>query len=104
MPKRAPTHSKGKRVDYDSPHLLSPRELQVLKLVVDGHTSSEAGSLLGLSPKSVDTYRSRIMVKLRLENLAGLVKFAIRHGVTTLEYRARASVTAVRQSVKNRAR
>jgi DNA-binding NarL/FixJ family response regulator len=64
---------------------LSRRELQVLKLIVDGATSAEAAALLGLSPKSVDTYRSRTMVKLEIDDLAGLVKFAIRHGVTSLE-------------------
>ena len=64
---------------------LSRRELQVLKLIVEGHTSNEVGALLGLSPKSVDTYRSRMMAKLEVGELAGLVKFAIRHGVTSLE-------------------
>lgn len=64
---------------------LSPRELQVLKLLAEGHTSREIGALLCLSPKSVETYRSRIMVKLAIDNLPGLVKFAIRHGLTPLE-------------------
>jgi DNA-binding NarL/FixJ family response regulator len=64
---------------------LSRRELQVLKLIVQGHTSNEVGSLLGLSPKSIDTYRSRMMQKLEIDDLASLVKFAIRHGVTSLE-------------------
>jgi DNA-binding NarL/FixJ family response regulator len=64
---------------------LSRRELQVLKLIVEGNTSSEVGALLGLSPKSIDTYRSRMMNKLDIEDLASLVKFAIRHGVTSLE-------------------
>lgn len=64
---------------------LSRRELQVLKLIVEGHTSNEVGALLGLSPKSVDTYRSRTMAKLQIGDLAGLVKFAVRHGVTSLE-------------------
>jgi DNA-binding NarL/FixJ family response regulator len=64
---------------------LSRRELQVLKLIVEGHTSNEVGALLGLSPKSVDTYRSRMMAKLEIGDLASLVKFAVRHGVTSLE-------------------
>src|SRR5205085_5568784 len=57
---------------------LSPRELQVLKLVVEGSTSNEAAALLGVSPKSIDTYRSRLMAKLGIEDPPGLVKFAIR--------------------------
>lgn len=64
---------------------LSRRELQVLKLIVEGNTSSQVGALLGLSPKSVDTYRSRMMAKLEIDDLASLVKFAIRHGVTSVE-------------------
>jgi len=61
---------------------LSARELEVLKLVVEGNTSSEAGALLGLSPKSVDTYRSRLMAKLEVGNLPELVKLAVRRGLT----------------------
>jgi len=72
--------------DPDHPlERLSRRELQVLKLIVEGHTSGQVGALLGLSPKSIDTYRSRMMAKLELDDLASLVKFAIRHGVTSVE-------------------
>jgi DNA-binding NarL/FixJ family response regulator len=63
---------------------ITDRERQVLRLIVDGHTSNEVAKLLGLSPKSVDTYRSRIMLKLGIGDLPGLVKFAIRHGLTTV--------------------
>jgi PAS domain S-box-containing protein len=62
---------------------LSSRERQVLRLIVDGRTSAEVAKSLGLSPKSVDTYRSRLMAKLNIEDLPALVKFAIRHGLTT---------------------
>ena len=62
---------------------LSGRERQVLQLIVDGHTSAEVGLRLNLSPKSVDTYRSRLMAKLSIEDLPTLVKFALRHGLTT---------------------
>ena len=63
---------------------LSARERQVLKLIVEGSTSNEVAGLLGLSPKSVDTYRSRLMTKLGVEDMPGLVKFAIRNGITTV--------------------
>jgi PAS domain S-box-containing protein len=62
---------------------LSGRERQVLQLIVDGHTSAQVGERLGLSSKSVDTYRSRLMAKLGIEDLPNLVKFALRHGLTT---------------------
>src|SRR3990172_653222 len=60
---------------------LSPREHQVLLLVVDGKSSAEIASALNLSPKTVETYRGRLMEKLRVENLTGLVKFALQHGL-----------------------
>ena len=70
----------------DNPLLrLSARERQVLQLVVEGRTSAEVAELLGLSPKSVESYRSRMLKKLGLEDLPSLVKFAIRHGVTSIE-------------------
>jgi DNA-binding NarL/FixJ family response regulator len=64
---------------------LSARERQVLQLIVEGKTSAEVGAVLNLSPKSVDTYRSRMMKKLELGDMPGLVKFAIRHGLTTVD-------------------
>lgn len=64
---------------------LSAREREVLQLVVEGRTSAEAGALLNLSPKSVETYRSRLMRKLEIGDMPGLVKFAIRHGLTSVD-------------------
>lgn len=64
---------------------LAPQEKRVLQHVVEGMTSSEIADVLSLSPKTVETYRSRIMTKLGVENLTELVKFAIIHGVTSLD-------------------
>ena len=64
---------------------LSQRELEILKLVADGTTSREIAERLSISPKTVDTYRSRLMHKIMVEDMAGLVKFAIQHGVISLE-------------------
>jgi PAS domain S-box-containing protein len=72
----------GKSRD-DSLERLSGRELQVLRMIVDGCTSAEVAAQLNLSPKSVDTYRSRIMAKLQIGDLPALVKFAIRQGLTS---------------------
>ena len=63
---------------------LSRREGQVLKLVVEGKSDSEIAALLGVAPKSVESYRRRIMNKLGIEDLPGLVRFAIRNGITPL--------------------
>lgn len=62
---------------------LSTRERQVLQLVVEGRTSNEIASMINLSPKSVDTYRSRLMLKLGVRDLPALVKFALEHGLTS---------------------
>ena len=64
---------------------LSKREREILKLVADGLSSAEIGKMLHLSPKTVDSYRSRLMQKLHLADLAALIKFAIQHGLTTLD-------------------
>ena len=61
---------------------LSPRERQVLQLVVEGHSSAEIAMRVHLSRKSVETYRSRLMKKLGVGDVPSLVKFAIQHGLT----------------------
>ena len=64
---------------------LSSRERQVLQLVAEGRSSAEIGDLLHLSAKTVDTYRSRLMQKLGLTDVASVVKFAVLHGLTPLQ-------------------
>jgi RNA polymerase sigma factor (sigma-70 family) len=64
---------------------LSSREREILQLVAEGKTSQEIAERLSISPKTVDTYRSRLMHKIGVEDMAGLVKFAIQHGVISLE-------------------
>ncbi len=60
---------------------LSQRERQVIKLIALGYTASEAAKLLVLSPKSVETYRTRIMQKLGLHTRVALVQYAIQSGL-----------------------
>jgi DNA-binding NarL/FixJ family response regulator len=64
---------------------LSPREREILQLVVEGKSSADIAATLSLSSNTVDTYRSRLMRKLGLSDVPSLVKFAIRHGLTSLE-------------------
>jgi DNA-binding NarL/FixJ family response regulator len=61
------------------PDALSERELQVLKLTARGYTSREIGDQLALSPRTVETYRERIMQKLGLAHRSELVEFALAH-------------------------
>ncbi|MCL4832875.1 MAG: response regulator transcription factor [Caldilineaceae bacterium] len=61
--------------------LLSEREQEVLTLCALGHTASQIGDQLALSPKTVETYRTRVMQKLELHSRAELVKYALAHGL-----------------------
>lgn len=63
---------------------LSTRERQVLQLVADGKTTKEIAHLLGISVKTADSHRSRIMSKLNIHDTAGLVRYAIREGLVRL--------------------
>ena len=60
---------------------LSARERQIMRMVVAGMSSAAIGLELHLSPKTVDTYRSRLMAKLGVHDLANLVRVAVRLGV-----------------------
>ena len=75
----------GRRAGVSPLDSLSARERQILKLVADGLSSVRIAEMLHLSPKTVDTYRSRLMEKLNLSDIASLVKFAIQHGLTDLQ-------------------
>lgn len=61
---------------------LSAREREVLQLVAEGRSSAEIAASIHLSPKTVETYRGRLMAKLGVHDVPGLVKFAIEHGLT----------------------
>jgi DNA-binding NarL/FixJ family response regulator len=67
--------------DVDGYDRLSDREREVLRLVAAGHTAREIAEQLSLSPKSVETYRARIMEKLELATRADLVRYALRRGL-----------------------
>jgi len=60
---------------------LTPRERDVLRLTAEGYTGQEIGERLVLSPKTVDTYRQRVMEKLNLHHRSELVKYALRKGL-----------------------
>jgi DNA-binding NarL/FixJ family response regulator len=66
------------RSQEDPLEALSSREFQVFSLLVEGVRAKEIAARLALSPKTVDTYRSSLMRKLDIHDVAGLVKFAIR--------------------------
>jgi two-component system, NarL family, response regulator NreC len=60
---------------------LTPREREVLQLVAEGKTTKEVATILGISVKTADSHRTRIMRKLDIHETAGLVRYAIRSGI-----------------------
>jgi DNA-binding NarL/FixJ family response regulator len=60
---------------------LSPREQQLLQLVADGKTTKQAGAVLGITFKTAEYYRTRLMRKLRVHTTAGLVRYALQVNV-----------------------
>ena len=71
--------SREESVDNDQEQL-SPRELEVLTLVAQGYTNQQTADRLYLSVKTVETYKARVMEKLKLHSRVELVRYALRHG------------------------
>ena len=67
--------------EQDTYEQLSEREREVLKLIAFGHTASEVADRLVISPKSAETYRTRVMQKLNLHTRSDLVRYALSHGL-----------------------
>jgi len=64
---------------------LTPREREVLQLIAEGHSNRSISELLGLSIKTVDGHRTRVMNKLDLHDATALTRFAIRHGLVSAD-------------------
>jgi DNA-binding NarL/FixJ family response regulator len=71
--------------EADGDGRLSPRERQILVMVARGKSSTAIGETLHLSPKTVDTYRSRLMAKLQLGDVPAIVRWAIREGLVSVD-------------------
>lgn len=71
----------GRGVAQGGRERLTPRERDVLRLMALGRRTKDVARELGISAKTVETHRSRIMLKLGIDNLAGLIRFAIRAGI-----------------------
>jgi DNA-binding NarL/FixJ family response regulator len=75
-----------RKVAADDPlKRLSSRERQVLQMLAEGHSTSAIAIALALSPKTVETYRTRLMDKLEIHDFAHLIKFAVQQGITPLD-------------------
>lgn len=74
-----------KRTPADALQQLSSRERHVLQMLVEGRSAAAVARKLQLSPRTIETYKARLMKKLGLADLPALVKFAVRHGLTPLD-------------------
>lgn len=66
-------------------NVLTSREREVLQLLAEGKTSKAIASILSITQKTVESHRARLMEKINIHTVAGLTKFAIRHGWTSVE-------------------
>jgi len=64
---------------------LTSNERSIIRLITEGKSNAEVAELMHLSPRTVETYRARLMEKLQLEDLVALVKFAIRNGISSVD-------------------
>jgi two-component system response regulator NreC len=71
----------GKCVGGTPVELLSPRELQVVQLIAEGHTTREVAAQLKLTVKTAESYRTALMGKLDIHETASLVRYAVRRGL-----------------------
>jgi DNA-binding NarL/FixJ family response regulator len=67
---------------------LSTRERQVLRFIAEGKNMKEIGDLLSISARTAETHRTRLMTKLNIHDVAGLVRYAIQHGLLDLNQTA----------------
>ena len=75
----------GQRAD-ERHRLLTPREREVLQLLAEGNSTREIAQSLFISVKTVETHRRQIMEKLHIHSVAELTKYAIREGLTSLDF------------------
>jgi DNA-binding NarL/FixJ family response regulator len=64
---------------------LTDREREVLQLLAEGKSSKEIADALSLGTRTVETYRAQIMDKLNIRSVAGLTKYALRHGISPMQ-------------------
>ena len=77
--------AQSSRQTLNDRHNLTARQLEILRLIVRGKSTREIANGLGLSIKTVETHRSQIMKRLQIYDVAGLVLFAVREGIISLD-------------------
>ena len=79
--KTSSQHQQGGRAGSRA----TPREIEIIRLLAEGETNKEIAAQLGITVRTVETHRAKIMLKLGLHSLAELIHYAMRHGIATLQ-------------------
>lgn len=82
---QALSHARTNQPEHAQTHNLTARQLEILRLIVRGKSTREIANGLGLSIKTVETHRSQIMKRLQIYDVAGLVLFAVREQIISLD-------------------
>jgi len=82
---QALTRNLKQQPEVAESHNLTARQLEILRLIVRGKSTREIANGLGLSIKTVETHRSQIMKRLQIYDVAGLVLFAVREQIISLD-------------------
>ena len=77
------TYLQRSGTEADPLHLLSPRQREILQLIAEGKGTKEIAYILGVSGKTVETHRAQIMERLKIRDVPGLVRYAVRVGLVT---------------------
>ena len=85
-----PTHNPSQPAafltgDRASLERLSPRQRVILRLIAESYNTKEIAGILEISIKTVETHRARLMDRLDIHDVAGLVRFAVKHGLVALD-------------------
>ncbi len=78
-------HLAGRAARHASPEDLTGREREVAQLIAEGHSTKEIAALLGVSAKTIDKHRTRMMEKLHVHDAVAVTRYALQAGLTTLE-------------------
>lgn len=79
----SPKISDFTRSTVGADELLTPRQTEILRLVANGRTTKEIGRALGISPKTVEFHRARLMQRIGVHDVTGLTRYAVQHGLVS---------------------
>ena len=78
------TYKKSRPGDKQFERKLTHRQEEILQLLAEGHSAKEIANMLSISPRTVETHKYNMMQELNLKTTADLIKFAIKHGLTSI--------------------